>query len=316
MDEFALIHQFFNKQHADPDVIVGIGDDGAVLRPRSGRELVSVVDTSVAGIHFPVSMSPADIAYRAVAVNLSDLAAMAATPRWMLLSLTLPDSNSAWLREFANGLFEAASEHDVALVGGDTTRGDTLVISIHMLGDAEAEKIIMRSGAQQGDQIWVTGSTGDAAAGLRLLQDKAPQDGDAGYLQRRFCRPSARVDFACAIADVASAAIDISDGLFADLQKLVESSGVAAALDLEHAPMSAALKNEFPAEAQDYCLAGGDDYELCFTAAAERRPQVEAAAQQCGVPVTVFGEIAAGSGIVCRLNGEVVPFADPGYRHF
>jgi thiamine-monophosphate kinase len=316
MDEFDLIHRFFAQERYGDTVIEGVGDDGAVLRPRTGRDLVSVVDTSVANVHFPESLAPADVGYRAVAVNLSDIAAMGATPRWMLLALTLPESDLEWLSEFSAGLFEAAAEYEVDLVGGDTTSGDSLVISIHMLGDAVPEKIIRRDGAGAGDELWLSGSTGDAAAGLRLLGASGARNDNAEYLIGRFCRPLPRITVGQAIADFATAAIDVSDGLYADLQKMVESSGVAATLDLGLVPQSSALRELFQNEAQSLSLSGGDDYELCFSVPAEKSENVSRVAQDTGVALTRIGEISEGSGVVCYLDGATVPFDDSGYRHF
>lgn len=316
MDEFDLIHRFFAQEPYGDAVIEGIGDDGAVLRPRAGRDLVSVVDTSVATVHFPELLAPADVGFRAVAVNLSDIAAMGATPRWMLLALTLPESDVEWLSEFSAGLFEAAAEYEVDLVGGDTTSGDSLVISIHMLGDVHPEKVIRRDGATAGDQLWLSGSTGDAAAGLRLLEESDARNDNTEYLIRRFCRPRARIAVGQAIADFATAAIDVSDGLYADLEKMADSSGVAASLDLGLLPQSGALRELFQNDAQSLSLSGGDDYELCFSAPVGKTESVLRVAQETGVALTRIGEISQGSGIVCLLDGTTVPFDDSGYRHF
>ena len=234
MDEFELIRRYFLRQTESPQVVTGIGDDGAVLRPPAGKELVSVIDTLVAGTHFPKSLSAEDVGYRVVAVNLSDIAAMGATPRWMTLALTLVNAQPDWLERFAGGLHEAAAEWGVQLVGGDTTRGDNLVVSVQMTGDVEPGHAIHRSGARPGDTVFVTGNLGDAAAGLQQLSGDARD----AYLVSRFSRPTARVQAGIALAGSASAAIDISDGLVADLSKMLEASGVGAEIDIDQLPLS------------------------------------------------------------------------------
>lgn len=307
MDEFELIRRFFSRPADSPAVVAGVGDDGAVLRPTQGRELVTVIDTMVAGTHFPPAMSAGDIGYRAVAVNLSDVAAMGAEPRWMTLALTLVEADADWLAAFADGLYEAAAEWGVALVGGDTTKGDQLVVSVQMSGDLAPGTALYRSGARDGDTIYVTGTVGDAAAGLRLLAEGA----DEHVLARRFARPTARVGTGMALAGIANAAIDLSDGLVADLSKILEASGVGAELDLQRLPLSKQLVETVGREqALRDAMGGGDDYELCFTLPAAMLPRAIAA------DVTAIGRISAEPGLLCRDGDTVVPFDDTGYRHF
>ena len=307
MDEFDLIQKYFVRKGDVPGVSTGIGDDGAVLQPDPDKELIAVMDTMVAGIHFPDDTDPFDIAYRAVAVNLSDIAAMGGRPRWMTLALTLPAADEAWLARFADGLHAAATQFDVALVGGDTTSGKTLVITVQIVGDVASGMAIKRSGAQLGDSIYVTGTVGDAAAGLELLSAGRPHP----YLSTRFLRPNARIEFGQALVGAASAAIDVSDGLFADLGKLLAASGVGGVVDLEALPMSEELREQFDVETQRrLALSGGDDYELCFTAPAETvLPDGKTRA-------TRIGSVVAGDELQCRLAGALVPYADSGYRHF
>ena len=243
MDEFEIIRRYFTRESADKDIRVGVGDDGAVLNPSPGRELVSVVDTLVFGIHYPTMLAAADVGYRAVAVNLSAIAAMGARPRWMTLALTLADSDPGWLDDFSRGLFAAADEHDLALVGGDTTRGSETVVSVNIIGDVETGKAMTRSGAKPGDAIFVTGTVGDAAAGLSILQSGLPESDDVDYLLKRFRRPQARVDAGAALSSIASAAIDLSDGLYTDLEKLLSASAVAGSLEISDIPLSAQLTN-------------------------------------------------------------------------
>ncbi|MDJ0751473.1 MAG: thiamine-phosphate kinase [Woeseiaceae bacterium] len=305
MDEFDLIRRFFSRDGASPGVIVGVGDDGAILRPTPGFDQVHVIDTLVEGVHFPANIDAEDIGYRVVAVNLSDIAAMGATPRWMTLALTLWDKDEEWVERFANGLYSAAAEHGVALVGGDTTQGDAVVATVHMMGEVEQGSALLRSGARVGDTVYVTGTVGDAAAGLSLLQSDVSDD----ELIRRFLRPDARVAAGRALRGRASAAIDISDGLIADLGKLAAASGVGAEIDVDRLPLSAAMLSRYDkSSAQNFALTGGDDYELCFTAPAGAVTELDG--------IIEIGVITDGERIVCRRDGKVVEVDEAGYRHF
>ena len=307
MDEFELIQRFFVRADEARGVTTGIGDDGAVLKPDPGCELISVIDTLVASVHFPNDINAADLGYRVVAVNLSDIAAMGGRPRWMTLALTMTEPNEKWLSEFAEGLHRAAAEHDVSLVGGDTTQGDDIVVSVQITGDVAEGAAILRSGAAAGDTIFVTGTVGDAAAGLELLSAGKPDE----YLSSRFFRPTARVDFGQSLAGRASAAIDISDGLLGDLKKLLSSSGVGAEINLDNLPISDALASSFDRDAQRrFALSGGDDYELCFTAADDALPDVSE------LRVTAIGTAIQGDRLVCRDANGIVEYDDSGYRHF
>ncbi len=307
MDEFQLIQRYFVRANEAEGVITGIGDDGAVLRPDANLDLVTVIDTLVEGVHFPADLNAADIAYRAVAVNLSDIAAMGARPRWMTLALTLSQADEAWLDAFATGLFAAASEHDVALVGGDMTSGEKTVVSVQITGDVGKDAAILRSGASPGDTIYVTGTVGDAAAGLELMSEGRSDS----YLQGRFCRPSPRVHYGQSLCGFASAAIDVSDGLFGDLSKLLAASNVGADIDLRELPLSAALQSNFDAESQRrFALSGGDDYELCFTAAGNSLPDAG------DLRITPIGRVTSGDSLVCRDESGIVEYEDSGYLHF
>ena len=316
MDEFEIIRRYFARDTNDKNVRVDIGDDGAVLIPSQDRDLISVVDTLVSGIHFPETLAATDVGYRAVAVNLSDVAAMGARPRWMTLALTLADVESEWLDGFARGLFAAADEHELALVGGDTTRGTETVISVQIIADIEPGKAMTRAGAEEGDAIYVTGTVGDAAAGLSILQSGLPNSDDVDFLIGRFARPAARIEAGTAISLFAHAAIDLSDGLYSDLEKLLTASGVAGSLELADIPLSSHITNLMDEEdALRFALSGGDDYELCFTASAADR-QIREVTESTGVDITRIGQVAAGSGLQCLRNGDAYDYQDAGYRHF
>ena len=314
MDEFELIRKYFVRPNESSSVITGIGDDGAVLRLPAGKDLVTVVDTLVESVHFPADISDVQaegLGYRAVAVNLSDIAAMGAEPKWMTLAITLVEVNDGWLSFFAKGLHAAAQEHGVALVGGDVTRGDNLVVTVQVSGCIDPGRAICRSGACPGDTIYVSGELGDAAAGLLLQKNDPPYLGPHCYLIDRFWSPAARVSLGRSLVGKASAAIDVSDGLYADLGKLLAASGVGATLELDKLPLSIALKASFAREQQrSFALSGGDDYELCFTSSEELPGELD------GVAVTAIGKVTEGAEIVCYENGRVVPFEDNGYLHF
>ncbi|HEX7061385.1 MAG TPA: thiamine-phosphate kinase [Woeseiaceae bacterium] len=318
MDEFELIRRFFVRPPGD-GVLIGIGDDGAVLSPSPGRVLVSVVDTMVEGVHWPASLPPADVGWRAVAVNVSDVAAMGGRPRWMTLALTLATADEAWLDAFARGLFEAADRYATALVGGDVTRGREIVASVQVTGEVEPDRILRRSGAAAGQGIYVTGAPGEAAGGLELLRDATLGAGDAerARLVARFARPDVRAELALAIAPLAAAAIDVSDGLFADAGKLLAASGCGGRIEVTALPRSPALERVFGTEAAArLTLAGGDDYELCFTADRDRETAIRDVAARHGVAMTRIGEVTGGDRLVLTREGSEIAFQDPGYRHF
>ena len=305
MDEFELIRRYFDRKGTTSGVVLGVGDDGAVLSPDPDKQQVQVIDTLVEGTHFLSSTDPADIAYRAVAVNLSDIAAMGATPRWMTLALTLNDANQQWIEAFASGLFEAADRYEVALVGGDTTAGPAITATISITGEIASGAALLRSGATAGNGIYVTGTVGDAAGGLTLLERDEADD----ELEQRFLRPTPRLEIGRALVGRATAAIDISDGLVGDLKKVLAASNVGAELDIGALPVSEALARHFDADqCRRFALTGGDDYELCFTA-----NDVDVA-QMSGI--TRIGTVNDSERLTCRLNNNIVEVDDSGYRHF
>ena len=316
LDEFQVIDRYFTRESDDPRVVLGIGDDAAVLK--TGGATAAATDTLVAGVHFPDGLSGDAVGHRALAVNLSDLAAMGATPRWCTLALTLPESNHAWLESFAQGFFALADEHGVELVGGDTVRGP-LSVTLQVLGDIDADCMLTRGGAAVGDDIHVTGTLGDAAAGLDLVSRCRSGAGEAHRtLGSRFLKPTPRVAAGIALRGLASAAIDVSDGLLADLGHLCRASGCAASVDVERLPVSPELRELFPArDAETWALTGGDDYELCFTAPPPRRRRIEQALAACETPVRRIGQLQAGDGVHCRRNGRPIALpVTPGYSHF
>lgn len=312
MDEFALIDRYFRRA-VDASVHTGIGDDAAVIELPPGRLLVAAVDTQVEAVHYPTNLAAEDIGYRSLAVNLSDLAAMGATPKWMTLALSMPVADAAWLQGFADGLFAAAAEYEVALTGGDTTRSQQTVISVQLMGHVDPQAILLRDGCKPGHRIYVTGTPGDAAAGLALIQ----QGEYDGYLQQRFRRPSARVGFGQQAAKLASAAIDISDGLAADLKRLLAASGAGASIYIHSLPLSQALLDHADEDdARLLALTGGDDYELCLTADPDQEAALFAAAEQCGVKLQCIGIAGAEAGLRVVAGDKPFAFDDDGYRHF
>jgi thiamine-monophosphate kinase len=319
LGEFELIARYFSDALAGrTDVVLGVGDDAALLRVPEGRDVVVAADTIVSGTHFPADTPPDAIGYRALAVNLSDLAAMGATPAWCTLALTLPRAEEPWLQAFASGLIDLARQFDVALIGGDTTRGP-LTVTVQVLGHVARGREIRRSGARLGDAIYVSGTVGDAAAGLALLQSGSRPAASAvpAQLVERFLHPSARVALGLALVGVASAAIDVSDGLLADLEKLVAASGVGAHVDLESLPLSPALRqSSSPAEALRCATTGGDDYELCFTVPATHLDALRALEPLARVPLTRIGTIESTPGIRCSKGRAPVQLTTGGFDHF
>jgi thiamine-monophosphate kinase len=317
LGEFDIIRQYFAPASERGDVLLGIGDDAAVIEVGAERKLVVAMDTILEGVHFPVGTDAADVGYRALAVNLSDLAAMGAVPSWMTLSLALPRAEPAWIGGFATGLLELARAHSVALVGGDTVQGP-LSITIQIAGWVEADGWLKRSGACAGDILCVAGTPGDAAAGLALLQGAAANSDAAAaeFLIRRFLRPEPRVQLGRVLRTVASAAIDISDGLLTDLDKLCAASGCGAQLDVDALPLSAALRAVFDPDAcVQYALAGGDDYEMMFTIPPTRLAHLTALNRNAAL-CTRIGEITAARTVECRRAGRPFAVARRGYEHF
>jgi thiamine-monophosphate kinase len=320
LDEFDLIERYFTRSGNDESVVLGIGDDAAIISV-SGRVAVAV-DTLVSGVHFPIELAPYAIGHRALAVNLSDLAAMGAVPRWATLALTVPAADPSWLSAFAGGFFALADRFDVKLIGGDTTRGP-LTVTVQVMGMPAAESILCRSAGRSGDAIYVTGTLGDAAAGIAAMaasdvsRDAGEPDADRAELIRRFACPDARIAAGCALAPIAHAAIDVSDGLTADLAHICEQSRLGAVIDFDLLPLSEALLAVHgPQRALDFALTGGDDYELCFTAAQADANAVMAVAAATATRITRIGEMTSAMGLRSLLDGQESPLPAAGYRHF
>ncbi|MEQ8660187.1 MAG: thiamine-phosphate kinase [Gammaproteobacteria bacterium] len=318
MDEFELIARCFAPLGAGADdVVLGIGDDAAVLAVPPAHTLAVAVDTLVSGVHFPPAIAPDDLGYRVAAVNLSDLAAMGARPRWATLALTLPASDADWVAAFARGLGAALRPHEVVLVGGDTTRGP-LTATLQLMGLLERPPLT-RAGAREGDVVLVSGTLGDARAALDCLDAAAVTDDVSAALLARYFRPSARVALGRALGALAHAAIDVSDGLVADLGHVARASNVAITIELERLPLSTALAARYPrARALAYAAAGGDDYELALCLPRAHCAQAVALAARLGpVPLTAVGEVSAGSGVRCLdAAGRDCATTLGGYRHF
>jgi thiamine-monophosphate kinase len=320
-DEFTLINTYFHHcSISRADVCMGIGDDCAILRVPSGYDLAVSIDTLVAGVHFFPDCAPAHIGYKALAVGLSDLAATGATPAWATLALTLPQADQGWLAEFSHGLKTLAQCYDMALVGGDTTRG-ALTISIQVHGFVKTTGALKRSGAQPGDLIVVSGTLGDAGLALRHLQ-VAYRSGQAAELKpalrARLEQPIPRVALGLAICDIATAAIDLSDGLGADLGHLLTASGCGASVELAQLPLSADVAAIVDRE-HDWRLpvTAGDDYELCFTWPADQKEALAGVAEQAQCPLTVIGTITADQCCLWRQpNGALWEPKQSGYKHF
>lgn len=319
MGEFELIQRCFAEAgRKRADVAIGIGDDGAVVQVREGCDLVITTDSMVEGIHFFPDVDPRSLGHKLVAVNVSDLAAMGAEPCWLSLALTLPKVDEAWLTAFAEGLSETADYYNCQLIGGDTTRGP-LSLTMIAKGLVPKGKAITRAGAQNGDYVYVTGTLGDAALGLQLVQNKVEvSKKHRAHILQRFHYPTARVALGQALRNIASSAMDVSDGLAGDLLHILRRSNVGAVVDVNKVPMSQALKDSCTAEqALQYALSGGEDYELLFTVPENRRGSLEVLLSPYGVPVTCIGRITGAVGKLEFKQGDT-PFSyqHQGFEHF
>ncbi|HTE14270.1 MAG TPA: thiamine-phosphate kinase [Burkholderiales bacterium] len=320
LNEFGLIKKYFT--HRPRHTLLGVGDDAALIRVRPGHVLAISADMLVEGRHFFKGADPEALGHKTLAVNLSDLAAMGATPRWATLALALPKIDTQWLAAFTRGFMRLARAHDVDLIGGDTTRGP-LNLCVQIMGEVPANKALRRDGARVGDDVWVSGTLGDAALAVaaRKKEIRLPPRALIA-VSRRLDQPTPRVALGKALRGVARSAIDISDGLLGDLAHICERSRVAAVIELEVLPLSALMRAHVHLPlARRAMLSGGDDYELCFTALPSRRAAVLRAGAHAGVPVTRIGRmIRAPAGVtgVAVIDGAglPLPIARRGFDHF
>ncbi len=319
LSEFGLIRKYFKRAlKGRKHVSVGIGDDCALTDVPKGQLLAITVDTLVKGIHFLPSTRPEDLASKAIAVNLSDLAAMGAEPAWMTLALTIPDTDEEWLSVFNKSLFKYADFYGIQLIGGDTTRGP-LTITIQAMGFVPPKAAPLRSGAKAGDVIFITGTIGDAGMGLSIItgEHKPENEESAHFLTQRYNKPTPRVALGLGIRKIASSAIDLSDGLAGDLSHILDASNVGAVIELESLPLSEALLSECDSEtAVKYALSSGDDYELCFTVPEDNIEKLEKALKSTGCVYKQVGRITGGRGITYTREGNKVELQMNGYSHF
>lgn len=324
LTEFEIIARYFSdlgsqSAHSPLTVDLGVGDDCAMLSLSADQQLAVSLDTLVEGVHFPKDAPPHLIAHRALTTATSDLAAMGATPAVFTLALTLPGINEDWLESFSQGLADCAAAYPMRLIGGDTTRG-ALSISIQVHGTLAKTRALKRSGAEVGDLIYVSGTLGDAAAALAVIEGRLRVDDQqqSQYFIQRFYQPSARIMLGQSLLGVASAAIDVSDGLLADVAHIADASQSGAEVYVSQLPISPELKAVADGDSLNrYALVGGDDYELCFTIAPQHREQIKEFSELFGLPLTEVGRITAGQGVSClAANGELLDFSQKGYQHF
>lgn len=317
MSEFDLINQYFKTASVKrEDVTLGIGDDCALLVPPAGRQLAISTDTLISGVHFPETTSAEDIGYKSLAVNLSDLAAMGAEPAWVSLAISLPDADENWLDNFMQGFQQLAKSYNVSLIGGDTTRGH-LSITVTVIGFVDVASALRRDNAKEHDLICITGTLGDAQAGLQSVLSHSTSSSSA-FLVNRLNRPDAQILAGQLLTAYRVAAIDISDGLLADLGHICKASDCGAAIELADLPLSHELV-EFYQNTPDWSeiLSGGDDYELCFCCSENDFVLIQQSFQQHHIQLTCIGRITSQTGIVCSLHGEIQSsLTIEGYNHF
>lgn len=314
--EFDLIARHFTRPAAN--AVLGVGDDCALLNVTNGMDLAVSTDTMVSGTHFFPDVDAEHLGHKALAVNLSDMAAMGAMPYWATLALTLPSVDHAWLGAFAKGFFDLAEEFNVSLVGGDTTRGP-LSLTVTIMGEVPAGAALRRSGAKVGNDIWVSGHIGDAALGVAYRKGLLKlDDADVEEALMHLYEPIPRVKLGQALRGLATAAIDISDGLLADLGHICRLSGVGATVEIEKVPLSdIAAKHVKSDVGRTAIVAGGDDYELCFTAHPNSRESIDDLQNLLGIPLKKIGQVKRGKGVsLLGPDGKAVKVDGRGYDHF
>jgi len=319
--EFQLINKFFAKQNQNrDDVIIGIGDDCAILRPKPNELLAVSIDTSVEGVHFPVNTPAQCIGHKTLAVSLSDMAAIGADPQWVTLAITLPTADESWIANYCQGFFNLANRYNVQLVGGDLSKGN-LTITTQLHGSIPQEDILKRSGANIGDLIYVTGTIGAAGLGLLIKQQSINipselKEETPNYIHKLEC-PEPRIEVGLALRGIATAVIDVSDGLAADLGHILKASKVGAQINLENLPVSKGfnlLKDQL--NQWQHALTAGDDYELCFTAPVSHQEKIAAIAIKTHTPINQIGIITESTSLQCVDNGELISLELKGFEHF
>ena len=317
--EFELIKKYFqNLTDEDASVKCGIGDDAAIIQIPQDKEVVLSMDTLLEGTHFPVDTNPSDIGHKVLAVNLSDMAAMGAVPKWVLLSISLPESNEAWIKEFASGFFDLANQHSVSLIGGDMSKGP-LSITLQIQGLVTTDTALKRDGAQKDDLIYVTGTLGDAGVGLGISQGKQSIGNEyKTFFIDSLNRPEVSIEAGLRLRELANSAIDISDGLIADLGHILDASHVGAEIEVKKIPLSVAMQQCMDEKtAWNYALTSGDDYKLCFTASAEQHELIIDEFKEINIPVHCVGKIKSEAGLKLKIP-EGTNFEPTGksYEHF
>ena len=318
ISELDLIKKYFTRSNAKfENVVKGVGDDSAIVGIPAGKQLIVSTDTLLENIHFPVSTKGSDIGYKSLAVALSDLAAMGASPEFATLNLSLPRADENWLEQFSTGFFEIADEFGVALIGGDTVRGP-MGITVTVMGSIDEGASLMRKGAQPGDGIYVTGTLGDAALGLMISGGRLQtSEKDANYLKKRLNRPTPRIAAANELRKFSSSAIDISDGLIADLNHILVENEVGAEINLKHIPLSEAYKRHLSAIGWDPAISHGDDYELCLTIPEAAESGLVSRMNRLGFQIARIGKITSESGLtILETPNKAYRTEESGYSHF
>ena len=320
LSEFEIIRRYFTRRTRG--ALLGVGDDAAIVRPRRGANLVVTTDLLIAGRHFRHDADPRQVGHKSLAVNLSDIAAMGGTPRWATLALGLPSANARWLSAFSGGFMRLARRHHVDLIGGDTTRGP-LTICVHVIGEVPTGRALRRDGAHVADDVWVSGELGDAGLALAAMDRRVRLSRrELARVERRLHEPKPRVALGVALRGIARSAIDISDGLLADLGHICQRSGVGAVIELGRIPRSATMQRHLSlAAARLALLAGGDDYELCFTAAPLQRDRIAGVGRRLGLRLTRIGRIvrprrSAPRVVVLGPDGRTLALKRGGFDHF
>lgn len=317
MDEFQAIEKFFRKPTTDPRILLGIGDDAAIIRPTPGDDLVVTTDTLVNNVHFRMDWSPEIIARRVLNVNVSDVVAMGAVPCWAILAITMPDMDEEWLSRFANSFHRLLQSYNMQLIGGDTTKGP-LSVTLTVHGVVERGRAVCRNGARNNDYIYVSGSLGAAALAVKMLEEKTEfSDKQEKILLNTLFDPQPRVDLIPLLQQFASAAIDISDGLAADLGHICQQSNCRALVRLSDIPVHPLVKEKMGYGAGEFAITGGDDYEICFTVPEHLNTGFASYCLEHSIDVTHIGCIESGAE-VCFLdeNNKEVEIKTKGYQHF